>query len=88
MPVVASELVQQYEILARVKRLRELFANDPEVARIDYRLAGDWSGDDSLFIDVVLRSKAPDAATVARLSEQIDAALLRVVRSEELGLHS
>jgi hypothetical protein len=39
MPVVASELVQQYEILARVKRLRELFANDPEVARIDYRFA-------------------------------------------------
>ena len=59
MPVVASELVQQYEILARVKRLRELFANDPEVARIDYRFAGDWSGDDSLFINVVLHRKRP-----------------------------
>jgi len=88
MPIVASGLVQQDEIRERVKRLQELFANDPEVARIDHRLAEDWSGDYSLFIDVVLTRKTPDAATVLRLSEQIDAALLRVVRSEELGLHS
>ena len=86
MPIVASGLVQQDEIRERVKRLQELFANDPEVARIDHRLAEDWSGDYSLFIDVVLNT--PNAATVLRLSEQIAAALLRVVRSEELGLHS
>jgi hypothetical protein len=88
MAIVASGLVQQDEIRERVKRLQELFANDPEVARIDHRVADDWSGDYSLFIDVVLNGMTTDSATVLRLSEQIAAALLRVVRSEELGLHS
>lgn len=55
---------------------------------MDYRLAQDWSGDDSLFIDVVLDIKTPTSAAVSRLSEEIATALLRVVRSEELGLHS
>ena len=50
----------------------------------DHRLAQDWSGDESIFVDVVLNRSAPPAAVVARLSEQIGAALLRVVlRSEE-----
>ena len=88
MAMVASGLVQQDEIRERVKKLEELFANDPEVARIVHRFAEDWSGDYSVFIEVVLNSKTPVAATVTRLSEQISAALLRVVRSEELGLHS
>jgi len=88
MSILASGLVQQDEIRERVRQLQELFVNDPEVARIDHRLAEDWSGDYSLFIDVVLKRKTPPAATVLRLSEQIAAALLRVVRSEELGLHS
>ena len=87
MPIVASGLVQQGEVRERVKRLQALFANDPEVARIDHRLAQDWSGDDSLFIDVVLNPNTP-TATVLRLSKQIATALLGVVRSEELGLHA
>jgi hypothetical protein len=88
MAIVASGLVQQDEIRERVRRLQELFANDPEVARIDHRLAEDWSGDYALFIEVILSGKNPNAATVLRLTEQIADALLRVVRSEELGLHS
>ena len=88
MAIVPSGLVQQDEIRARVKKLQELFANDPDVACIDHHLAEDWSGDYSLFIDVILNSKAPTAATVSRISEQISMELLRVVRSEELGMHS
>lgn len=88
MAIVASGLVQQDEIWERFKQFRDLFANDPEVARISPRLAEDWSGDYSLFIDVFLNRNTPTAATVSRLSEQFANALLRVVRSEELGLHS
>ena len=88
MAILASGLVQQDEILLRVNRLQEIFANDPEIARIDHRLAEDWSGDYSLFIDVVLNKKAPAAAALSRVSEQLTDALLRVVRSEELGLHA
>ena len=88
MPIIGAGLVQQDEVRERVKRLQQLFANDPEVARIDHRLAEDWSGDHSIFVDVVLNRAAPPTAVVARLSEQIATALLQVVRSEELGLHS
>jgi hypothetical protein len=88
MGIVASGLVQQDEIRKRVNQLQQLFANDPEVARISHRLAEDWSGDHSLFIVVLLNTKAPTVSTIARLSEQITNALLHVVRSEELGLHS
>ncbi len=88
MSIVASGLVEQDKIRERVKRLEELFVNEPEIARIDHHLAEDWSGDYSLFINVVLNRKKPNTATVSRLSEQMTSALLRVVRSEELGLHS
>ena len=88
MAIVAAGLVEQDKIRERVKQLQVLFANDPEVSRIVHRFAEDWSGDHSLFIDVVLSRNTPNDATVSRLSEEIAEALLRVVRSEELGLHS
>ena len=56
MPIVASELVQQNEVRERVERLQELFVEDPDIARIDYRIGQDWSGDSSIFVDVVLKS--------------------------------
>ena len=58
MAIVASGLVQQDEIRERVKRLQQLFANDPEVARIDHRLAEDWSGDYSLLEILTRTSRA------------------------------
>jgi len=39
-------------VLERVKLLQELFVKELEIARIDYRLAQDWSGDSSIFFDV------------------------------------
>ena len=88
MAIVQSGLVQQPEIEKRVKRLEELFANEPEIARIDHRLAQDWSGDYSIFVEVVLNTTTTPHNVVARLSEEIGNALLRLVRSEEFGMHS
>lgn len=88
MSTVAAGLVVQDEIRERVKQLQVLFANEPEIARIVHHFAEDWSGDYSLFIKVVLKRNTPTAATITRLSEEIATELLRVVRSEELGLHS
>jgi hypothetical protein len=41
MAIVGSGLVQQEEVRERVKQLQELVANDPDVARIDHRIAED-----------------------------------------------
>jgi hypothetical protein len=87
MQTVTLGSVRQGEIEERVKKLQELFANDPAVARLEYRFGADWSGDDSLFIKVILNKQTP-TATVLRLSKEIFNALLRVVRSEELDLHA
>jgi hypothetical protein len=64
-----------------------MFANDPNVARIGHRFGPDWSGDDSVFVDIVL-NKEPSDESVLRLSKEVFDALLWVVRSEELDLHS
>ena len=88
MSLVASGLVQQNEVRERIGQLQKLFVNDPEVARIDHRVAQDWSGDFSIFVDVVLKRTKPPASVIARLSEEIGDELLRLVRSEELGLHA
>jgi hypothetical protein len=88
MAIVATGLVQPSEVRRRVERLREHFANEAEIARIDYRLDLDWSGDSSVFVEVILRKTSPPVEVIARLSKEIGAALLRVLRSEELGLHA
>ncbi len=88
MAIIASGLVYQSEIRERMKRFEEVFLNDPEIDGIQYRLDGDWSGDESVFIEIALKAKKPSTDTVVRLSEQVSDALLRILRSEELGLHS
>ncbi len=88
MQTAESGLVNQEEVLKRVKQLEEMFVNDPEIMGITHRFGQDWSGDDSIFIEVVLNRTIPDKAVIVRLSRQIRDALLRVVRSEDLGLYS
>jgi hypothetical protein len=88
MALLAAESEQQAELRKRVEQLRELFANDPDIVRIDYRFAKDWSGEDSIFIDVVLRMPRNPPEVITRLTGEIDKAVLDVVRSEELDFHA
>ena len=88
MPMVASGLVHQDEVQRRVERVGALFARDPNIVRIEHRIAPDWSGDYSIFVDVILRQATPPASVVAQISDRIGAALLQVLRSEELGMHA
>lgn len=88
MAIAETELVHQNEIRERVKRMQEMFANDPDVARIEYRFDENWSGELSLFVLVVLKSASPSHETIHRLSDQFSTALLRVVRSEQFDMHS
>lgn len=87
MALVAADPVQD-EIRARVKRMQEMFADDPDVARIEYRFGEDWSGDAGLFVLVVLASPTPSRETIRRLGDQFSKALLHVVFSEEFDMHS
>jgi hypothetical protein len=50
MPIVAAGLVQQDEVRRRVERLAAHFAQDPDIARIEHRIAPDRSGEYSIIL--------------------------------------
>ncbi len=58
------------------------------VKRIDHRIGIDWSDDPAVFIDVILPGNEIAAEELEQLAQDIRANLLRLVRSDEIGLHS
>jgi hypothetical protein len=88
MASVQASLAERNILASRVKQLGDLFAGDPEVARIEHRFGEDRDGDSSLFFKVFLTQKNPSNETVGRLSRQVLDAFLDVVRSEEFDIHS
>lgn len=88
MAIVPKEWVSGEEISNRVNRLQMQYAGNPLVKRIDYRVGFDWSDDPAVFIDVMLAGKEIAAAELQQLAENIRVDLLRLVRTDEIGLHS
>jgi len=88
MPIVLNEWATSQEISNRIDRLRMLYAGNPLVRQIDHRIGVDWSDDPAVFIDVILARKDIPAADLQRLAEDLRSDLLRLVRTDEIGLHS
>jgi len=88
MPVVFSEWATSQEISNRIDRLRMHYAGNPLVKRIDHQIGVDWSDDPAVFINVILTGKEIAPAELERLAKDIRADLLRLVRTDEIGLHS
>ncbi|MGA3189666.1 MAG: hypothetical protein ABSF22_21375 [Bryobacteraceae bacterium] len=88
MTIVPTGLVSGEEISARVHRLRLRYADNPLVKGIDYRIGFDWSDDPAVFIDIRLTGNKIVASELQRLAEDIRVDLLRLVRTDEIGLHS
>jgi len=88
MPIVLNEWVTSEEIANRIDRLRMQYANNPLVKRIDYRIDADWTGDPAVFIEVILAGKETPVEEVLQLAQNIRGDLLRLVRTDEIGLHS
>ena len=88
MPIVPEEWVGPREISNRIDRLQMRYAGNPLVKRIDYHIGFDWSDDPAVFIDVILAGEEIAGAELLQLAESIRVDLLRLVRTEEIGLHS
>ena len=88
MAIVPIESVSEQEISNRVHRLQVRYADNPIVKEIDYRIGFDWSEDPAVFIDVSLTGTEIAASELQRLAEDIRVDLLRLVRTDEIGLHS
>jgi hypothetical protein len=76
------------EIANRIDRWQMQYADNPLVKRIDYRIGFDWSDNPAVFVDVMVARDEMTVAELQRLAENIRADLLRLVRSDEIGLHS
>jgi hypothetical protein len=88
MTIVPKGWVSSEEISQRIDRLQAQYANNPLVKRIDYRIGVDWSDDPAVFIDVTVARNGMTPMELQRLAEGIRIDLLRLVRSDEIGLHS
>lgn len=88
MNIVSNAWVSTEEVETRIGLLRLHYAGNPLVKRIDYRIGGDHDDDPSVFIEVVLTSDDPVVEQVVQLAREMQIDLLRLVRTEEIGLHS
>ena len=90
MPNVSRAWVNQGQITAALRRAERILA--PDVVRIRYNFANDWTGDPSIFFKIVLSDdasqKAKRSETAQRVAITILNEILNEVKAEDLGLHS
>ena len=61
----------------------------PDVVRIRYTLADDWTGDPSIYFKVVITDKAASKESkLGELTERIEFTINNKVKPDELGLNS
>jgi len=88
MAIVPTEWASAQEISNRIDRLQMQYAGNPLIKRIDYHIGFDWSDDPAVFIEVVLADKEIATEDLQNLARDIRGNLLRLVRTDEIGLHS
>jgi hypothetical protein len=86
MAIVVPGLAE--EISSRVHRLQVRYSDNPLIKGIDYRIGVDWSDDPAVFIEVTLAAKEIPTSEVIGLAENLHIDLLRLVGTDEIGLHS
>jgi hypothetical protein len=88
MAILPKEWVSSQEISNRINRLQIQYAGNPLVKQIDYRVGFDWSDDPAVFIDGMLAGNEIAPAELQKLAESIRVDFLRLVRTDEIALHS
>jgi hypothetical protein len=88
MAIVPAGWVNADEVTRRVGTLQLRYAGNPLVERIDHHIAFDWSGEPAVFLNVILSQDRRDDATLKRLANDLRLDLLRVVHTEDIGLHA
>ena len=85
--MVPSGWVNQAQIASGVKRAEAALA--PDVVRIRYSFANDWTGDPSIFFRIVLSDDvASRTGQLGETAERVSQTIRNEVDAEQLGLHS
>jgi len=85
-PNVSRAWVNQGQITAALRRAERILA--PDVVRIRYNFANDWTGDPSIFFKIVLSDDASQKAKRSETAQRVAITILNEVKAEDLGLHS
>ena len=88
MAIIHEGSVSAEEVSRRIGTLRVRYAGNPLIERIEHRIAPDWSGDPSVFLNVILSRNRQDEDALKNLAKDLRLDLLRVVHTEDIGLHS
>jgi hypothetical protein len=85
-PNVPRVWVNPAQIDKALKRAERALA--PEVVRIRYTLADDWTGEPSIFFKIVLADDASEESKLGEISWRVINTIRSKVKPEELGLNS
>jgi hypothetical protein len=85
-PIVPRGLVDQVKIKNGVQRAKR--ALSPDVIRIVYSLAEDWTGQHSLFFRVILSDKASAPHRLPETTQRVSSRILTEIHVHELGLQT
>ncbi len=84
--IATRGLAVQNEIKAGVERAEKALA--PDVVRIRYSIAPDWTGDESLFFRIVVTDEAAKEVLSHERAQNIKFQISEAVKAEELGLQT
>jgi hypothetical protein len=85
-PIVPRGLVDQAKIKAGVDRAKR--ALQPDVVRIMYSFAEDWTGKVSLFFRIVISDAAAAPSRLAENAQRIQRKILAEIKAEDLGIQT
>jgi hypothetical protein len=85
-PIVQRGLIDQTRIRTGVVRAQR--ALGPDVVRIMYSFADDWTGEESLFFRVLISDEASAPSRLRKTTQRISAKILREIKADELGLQT
>jgi hypothetical protein len=88
MAIIHEGSVSAEEVSRRIGTLRMRYAGNPLIERIEHRIAPDWSGEPSVFLSVILSRDRRDEATLKSLAKDLRSDVLRVVHTDDIGLHA
>lgn len=86
MPIVPRGLVDQAKIKAGIDRAKR--ALQPDVVRIMYSFAEDWTGQESLFFRVVISDAAAAPSQLGETAQRIRRKILGEIKAEGLGIQT
>ena len=79
-------MVDQKRLATGVRKVERILA--PDVKRIMYTVANDWTGDLSVFFRIILSDQASAPGRLRQINQHVSQTIDKEIKAEELGLQT